>query len=341
MKKSPRRNTIYDETTQWMALLLTIVMSMSIATGCGALDDAGVDQNDKFTNSAASEQSVEAAEEAVNNDRTVDIAATADVFVPEQVPSYTGAAFTVVHDNVPYFAESDLTTESYETYAPLDNLGRCGVAMACVGQDLMPTEKRGSIGQVKPSGWRMAKYDNVDGKYLYNRCHLIGYQLSGENANECNLITGTRYLNMEGMLPFENMVADYVKETGNHVLYRVTPVFAGNDLVANGVLMEAYSVEDKGEGICYCVYAYNVQPGIGIDYATGESHLADESAVMENASVDASDAEVHEYVLNDNTMKFHTPECSSVKKMKNPQYVTTTREEVRNGGYEPCNMCCP
>ena len=213
--------------------------------------------------------------------------------------------------------------------------------MACVGQDLMPTEKRGSIGQVKPSGWRMAKYDNVDGKYLYNRCHLIGYQLSGENANECNLITGTRYLNMEGMLPFENMVADYVKETGNHVLYRVTPVFAGNDLVANGVLMEAYSVEDKGEGICYCVYAYNVQPGIGIDYATGESHLADESAVMENASVDASDAEVHEYVLNDNTMKFHTPECSSVKKMKNPQYVTTTREEVRNGGYEPCNMCCP
>ena len=277
----------------------------------------------------------------MNNDRTVDIAATADVFVPEQVPSYTGAAFTVVHDNVPYFAESDLTTESYETYAPLDNLGRCGVAMACVGQDLMPTEKRGSIGQVKPSGWRMAKYDNVDGKYLYNRCHLIGYQLTGENANECNLITGTRYLNMEGMLPFENMVADYVKETGNHVLYRVTPVFAGNDLVANGVLMEAYSVEDKGEGICYCVYAYNVQPGIGIDYATGESHLADESAVMENASVDASDAEVHEYVLNDNTMKFHTPECSSVKKMKNPQYVTTTREEVRNGGYEPCNMCCP
>ena len=326
---------------KWMALLLTIVMSMSIATGCGALDDAGVDQNDKFTNSAASEQSVEAAEEAVNNDRTVDIAATADVFVPEQVPSYTGAAFTVVHDNVPYFAESDLTTESYETYAPLDNLGRCGVAMACVGQDLMPTEKRGSIGQVKPSGWRMAKYDNVDGKYLYNRCHLIGYQLTGENANECNLITGTRYLNMEGMLPFENMVADYVKETGNHVLYRVTPVFAGNDLVANGVLMEAYSVEDKGEGICYCVYAYNVQPGIGIDYATGESHLADESEVMENASVDASDAEVHEYVLNDNTMKFHTPECSSVKKMKNPQYVTTTREEVRNGGYEPCNMCCP
>lgn len=326
---------------KWMALLLTIAMSMSIATGCGALDDAGVDQNDKFTNSAASEQSVEAAEEAVNNDRTVDIAATADVFVPEQVPSYTGAAFTVVHDNVPYFAESDLTTESYETYAPLDNLGRCGVAMACVGQDLMPTEKRGSIGQVKPSGWRMAKYDNVDGKYLYNRCHLIGYQLSGENANECNLITGTRYLNMEGMLPFENMVADYVKETGNHVLYRVTPVFAGNDLVANGVLMEAYSVEDKGEGICYCVYAYNVQPGIGIDYATGESHLADESAVMENASVDASDEEVHEYVLNDNTMKFHTPECSSVKKMKNPQYVTTTREEVRNGGYEPCNMCCP
>lgn len=326
---------------KWMALLLTVLMSMGIVTGCGALDDAGVDQNDKFTNSAASEQSTEAAEEVVNNDNAVDIATTADVFVPEQVPSYTGAAFTVVHNNVPYFTKADLITESYETYAPLDGLGRCGVATACVGKDIMPTEKRGSIGQVKPSGWRMAKYDNVDGKYLYNRCHLIGYQLTGENANECNLITGTRYLNMEGMLPFENMVADYVKETGNHVLYRVTPVFSGNDLVANGVLMEAYSVEDKGEGICYCVYAYNVQPGIGIDYATGESRLADEAAVMENASIDASDADVHEYVLNDNTMKFHTPECSSVKKMKNPQYVTTTREEVRNGGYEPCNMCCP
>lgn len=326
---------------KWMALLLTIALSMSLVSGCGALEDAGVDRNDKFINSSASEQATEIAEETVNNEGTVDIPAASEVFIPAQVPAYTGAAFTVVHDNIPYFTKKEITTESYETYAPLDQLGRCGVASACVGKDLMPTEKRGSIGQVKPSGWRMAKYDNVDGKYLYNRCHLIGYQLSGENANTCNLITGTRYLNMEGMLPFENMVADYVKETGNHVLYRVTPVYNGNDLVAQGVLMEAYSVEDQGKGICYCVYAYNVQPGIGIDYATGESRLDDEAAVMENASTDATDAEVHEYVLNNNTMKFHKPECSCVKNMKHPQHVTTTRDEVCHGGYEPCNMCCP
>ena len=166
-----------------------------------------------------------------------------------------------------------MTEESYETYSPLDELGRCGVAQANIGLDLMPTEKRGSIGQVKPSGWQTVKYDIVDGKYLYNRCHLIGYQLSGENANRENLITGTRYMNVEGMLPFENMVADYVKETENHVLYRVTPVFEGSELVARGVQIEALSVEDNGDGICFNVFVFNVQPGIVIDYATGDSHL--------------------------------------------------------------------
>lgn len=153
-------------------------------------------------------------------------------------------------------------------------MGRCGVAYASVGKDLMPTEERGSIGQVKPSGWHTIKYDNVDGKYLYNRCHLIGYQLTAENANEKNLITGTRYLNVQGMLSFKNMAADYVKETGNHVLYRVTPVFEGSNLVESGVLMEAESVEDKGEGILYCVYVYNVQRGININYATGDSPVS-------------------------------------------------------------------
>ncbi len=194
------------------------------------------------------------------------------------VPAFSGEPYVVLLDGVPGFTEEDMTTTSYEYYDELDSLNRCGPAQANVGRDLMPTEKRGSIGQVKPSGWKTAKYDFVDGKYLYNRCHLLGFQLTGENANEKNLITGTRYLNVDGMLPFENMVADYVKETGNHVLYRVTPVFYQDELVARGVQMEALSVEDQGEGVQFNVYCYNVQPGVEIDYATGESRLAEAGA---------------------------------------------------------------
>ena len=190
------------------------------------------------------------------------------------IPDFNGTAYVEINGNLPYFTEEDMTTDAYETYTPLDSLGRCGAAMSCIGRELMPTEDRGSIGQVKPSGWQTVKYDFVDGKYLYNRCHLIGYQLTGENANRENLITGTRYLNVEGMLPFENMVADYIKETGNHVMYRVTPIFEGNELVARGVLMEAKSVEDNGDGILFCVYVYNNQPGVEIDYLTGESKIA-------------------------------------------------------------------
>lgn len=190
------------------------------------------------------------------------------------IPAFSGTPYVAINGNVPYFEEGDMTENSYETYAELDALGRCGVAVSCIGKDLMPTEERGSIGQVKPSGWQTVKYDFVDGKYLYNRCHLIGFQLTGENANKGNLITGTRYMNTEGMLPFENMVADYIKETGNHVMYRVTPVFNGQELVARGVLMEAKSVEDDGEGILFCVYVYNDQPGVVIDYLTGESSAA-------------------------------------------------------------------
>lgn len=195
----------------------------------------------------------------------------------QDIPAFSGEPYVVINNNVPEFTEDDLVTKSYEYYSELDYLGRCGYVMACIGTDLMPAEERGSIGQVKPTGWQTVKYDSVDGKYLYNRCHLIGYQLSGENANEQNLITGTRYLNVEGMLPFENMVADYVKETGNHVLYRVTPIFDGTNRVARGVQLEAMSVEDNGAGICFHVYVYNNQPGIEIDYATGESWLAENS----------------------------------------------------------------
>lgn len=189
----------------------------------------------------------------------------------EDVPPYSGEPYVVLSDNWPDFSAGDMTTEPLEAYSELDTLGRCGMAYANVCLDIMPTEPRGEIGQVKPSGWHTVKYDCVDGKYLYNRCHLIGYQLAGENANKQNLITGTRYMNVEGMLPFENMVDSYVEETGNHVLYRVTPVFEGTELVARGVHMEAFSVEDEGEGVCFNVFVYNVQPSITIDYSTGES----------------------------------------------------------------------
>ena len=193
------------------------------------------------------------------------------------IPAYSGTPYVAVNDNVPSFTDDDITLKAFESYSDLDSLGRCGVAYANVCQETMPTEKRGDISKVKPTGWHSVKYDFVDGKSLYNRCHLIGYQLTAENANEKNLITGTRYMNTEGMLPFENMLADYVKETKNHVLYRVTPIFEGNNLVASGVLMEAQSVEDHGEGVSFCVYAYNVQPGVNIDYATGDSSLASDS----------------------------------------------------------------
>lgn len=189
----------------------------------------------------------------------------------EDIPAYSGEPYVILNDNWPDFDAEDLTTEPFELYSELDYLGRCGMAYANICLEIMPTEPREEIGQVKPSGWHTAKYECVEGKYLYNRCHLIGYQLAGENANKQNLITGTRYMNVDGMLPFENMVDSYVEETGNHVLYRVTPIFNGGNLVASGVQMEALSVEDEGEGLCFNVYIYNVQPGVSIDYATGDS----------------------------------------------------------------------
>ena len=191
--------------------------------------------------------------------------------------SFTGEPYVTINGGVPGFEESDFSEISFEHYSELDGLGRCGTAFANVGKDLMPTEERGSIGQVKPSGWQTVQCDNVDGKYLYNRCHLIGYQLTAENANRGILITGTRYFNVEGMLPFENMAADYIRETGDHVLYRVTPVFEGDNLVATGVQMEACSVEDRGESLCFNVFVFNVQPGIVIDYADGTSGLSGDS----------------------------------------------------------------
>lgn len=290
----------------------------------------------------------------------------------QSVPQYNGMPYVIINDNQPFFQEKDLTIEVFENYSDFDQYGRCGIAYANICKELMPTEPRGEIGFVRPTGWKTVKYNGVvEGNYLYNRCHLIGYQLAGENANEQNLITGTRYMNVEGMLPFENQVADYVEKTGNHVIYRVTPIFEGANLVASGVLMEAKSVEDKGIGICYNVFVYNVQPGIEIDYANGESQLMKGwSTELESASsnseekrnssgynkevevssdttkaddTDVKNEKILDYVVNTNTGKFHNPHCNSVTQMKekNRMDYKGSREELISRGYKPCHNCNP
>ena len=296
-----------------LLLLLTLLLTVS-SCGCG--------------NAAAMEQIFgELMQQGTYPGQSFDL---------ESVPDYQGEAYVVLNQNVPDFTEDELTTEPFEMYSPLDHLDRCGVAVANVCREIMPTEERGSIGMVKPSGWHTVKYDVIKDKYLYNRCHLIGYQLSGENANKGNLITGTRYLNMEGMLPFENAVAEYVENTGNHVLYRVTPIFEGDDLVAKGVQMEAMSVEDDGQGIMFHVFCYNVQPGVEINYHDGSSRLSETES-------GASTTEDETYICNTGTMKYHTPDCSSAIEMKakNKKVYTGSEEKLEAEGYSPCKNCNP
>ena len=318
-----------------VVLLLTFALFLT-ACGTGGADA----QSASYGNSQAAvveRQSGSGENESTAGGSQDPVSATLD-----NIPAYSGTPYVVIDDNEPDFTEDELTDQSYESYSDLDELGRCGVAASNIGTDLMPTGKRGKIGQVKPSGWQTIKFDNVDGKYLYNRCHLIGYQLTAENANEKNLITGTRYMNVDGMLPFENMVADYIKETDNHVMYRVTPVFEGENLVASGVLMEAESVEDHGEGVKFNVYVYNVQPGITIDYSTGKAVLSDTDASAGTGKT-SGNTEKKMYVLNENTKKFHTPECSGVKDIKegNKKTFTGSREELIKEGYIPCGRCKP
>lgn len=299
---------------KFLNILLILIVSFSVLNGCSA------GENNFFNDLDITAQS---ASDYVNYDLS-------------NIPDYDGKAYVELNGNVPEFSESEKTySESFEEYGKLDSLGRCTYAVSCIGKDLMPTEKRGSIGSVKPSGWHISKYDFVDGKYLYNRCHLIGYQLTAENANERNLITGTRYLNVEGMLPFENDVADYIEITNNHVYYKVTPIFEGNNLVANGVQMQAYSVEDNGQGISFNVYCYNVQPGVAIDYATGDNQAVTSSSVTSTSS-DVADKKT--YIVNTKTKKFHNPDCDGVKKMSssNKKKYKGTRDSLISNGYSPC-----
>lgn len=318
---------------------LLLILSVCL-TSCGnqGQTDSGKDSNTQSgTKVAAEDHSAE--EKGSDSESYVTV---------DDVPAYSGEPYVEVNDNQPEFTEEELTTVSYEDYSELDELGRCQSAEACIGQELMPTEARESISSVKPTGWKNKSYDTVDGGYVYNRCHLIGFQLTGENANEENLITGTRYMNVEGMLPFEDEVAAYIKETDNHVMYRVTPVFEGDDLIASGVQMQAESVEDDGAGISFNVYVYNVQPYVVIDYRTGENWEGDEIAEPEGKWADGTEAEPSDtkeqmYILNKNTKKFHKPECSGAKKIKakNKGEYTGSRQTLIDEGYEPCGNCNP
>ena len=260
-------------------------------------------------------------------------ALTMPAFKASDVPAYGDKPYIEVNGNIPFFTDNQYTTRSYEYYSQLDQLGRCGTVVASIGRDLMPTEDRESISSVRPTGWHSASYPEVGVTSLYNRSHLIAFQLTGENANKENLITGTQYMNQTVMTRFENMVADYITETGNHVLYRVTPIFTGNNLVADGVLMEGWSVEDNGDGICFCVYLYNVQPGVEIDYATGKSQYV---------GIDMPE-DAPNYILNTNTKKFHKPTCSNAATIsdKNRKEHFGSREELIEEGYKPGGCCNP
>lgn len=244
----------------------------------------------------------------------------------EDLPNYDGEhyrTYTKINNNIPYFTEEEYTTESFERYGPLDDLGRCTVVYANIGRDLMPTKERGDIHEIRPTGWKQEYYDFIDGEALYNRCHLIGHQLTGEDANERNLLTGTRYFNAQGMLPFENMVADYIKETDNHVLYRVTPVFKGDELLARGVQMEAYSVEDNGAGICFNVFIHNIQPRIELDYTDGSNRLI-EGYGNDSQEVVATDGEIRG---NANSKIYHCPGQEYYEGMLNSRHLVIFENE--------------
>lgn len=338
----------------WLKLRKTAAIALcellaiaTIFTGCASTDLSGTEGAGHAAGAVVAGEDSSGAlgskdkadgpqEDLVNNNSYVSL---------DAIPAYDGKAYVAINNNEPFFTDSDMTTTAFENYSDLDSLGRCGVAYANICKDIMPTEERGKIGMIKPSGWHTVKYDVIKDRYLYNRCHLIGYQLAGENANPKNLITGTRYLNVEGMLPFENLVADYVNNTGNHVLYRVTPMFSGSNLVANGVLIEAKSVEDNGGGILFNVYCYNVQPGVGINYENGDSWLdgttgsassGSDSSVAENSAADSSNSETMVHITATGK-KYHRAGCRTLKKSD----TEVTLDEAKSMGLSPCGICNP
>lgn len=353
-----------------VAVLLSVVILFT-GIACTPTNDTPSDENNSaYTEDYGEEDPEQTTENHFDNKETISTTNTtttstttsaphspvgsgsANPVKPSETPAYTGRPYVALNNNVPNFSSAELTTKAYEKYSPLDSLGRCGVAIASCGKEIMPgtNEERGSISSIKPSGWNQAKYDGVSGGYLWNRCHLIGWQLSAENANRQNLITGTRYMNVSGMLPFENMVADYIKETGNHVAYRVTPIFKGNNLVCSGVQIEAYSVEDNGDGICFNVYCFNIQPNITINYADGSSSSSSGTTVKKETttkrvtttkkttteSYDSYDDDQSNYVYITKTgKKYHSiPNCGNTK----TAYKVSLAEAKRKTE-GPCSKC--
>lgn len=383
--------------TKKLILFLYCVVLTAALLGCAFSGDrsgtAGAGSSGEVVSDITSEETVEVSTEKLSTEVTMEetterLSEKSTELVTEEesdispkasetdtIKEYSGKAFIELNDNIPKFSEDEKnSTQVFENYSELDSLGRCGVAFANICKEIMPTEERGEIGDVKPSGWHTVKYPEIiEDRYLYNRSHLIAYSLAGENANEKNLITGTRYLNQETMQIFELKVLDYVRSTENHVLYRVTPVFEGDNLLAEGVQMEAWSVEDEGQGICFNVFCYNVQPGIEIDYATGESKVADEFATSENLDTEEADEksekiddktesitentteaadnnndnetdfekQTRTYILNTNSMKIHLPDCKSVGDMAehNKLEYEGSISELRKKGYKPCGRC--
>lgn len=334
-------------TKRILCLLLVLCLCFAI-TGCD-LSQMGTGPITNPDNIGEQTGTVNPSDETTHQTAGESIVITGE-FGEITIPAYSGDPYIEINDNIPFFTESDLSTDAFEYYAELDSLGRCGVAYANICEETMPAEgeKRGEIGQVKPAGWHTAPYpDVISDRYLYNRCHLIGWQLAGENANKQNLITGTRYLNIEGMLPFENMIDDYVEETNHHVLYRVTPYYTGDNLIADGVLMEAHSVEDNN--LVFCIWAYNVQPYIYIDYATGESYqidtaipgVNDKPATESTETTEDVDAMEFDFVLNTNSMKAHDHTCSYAQDIseKNREEFTGTFAELVDMGYSLCKNC--
>ncbi|MBQ8689534.1 MAG: DNA/RNA non-specific endonuclease [Clostridia bacterium] len=340
------------KTNKLLTLLLSLMLAIALSlTACGDVPandpfvctDHGDTNGDGFCDicriklDTHPEQTPEEPEEPEQPEAPD---STTDSFDISLVPVWDGkSAFVSINGNNPYFKTDEIVSSSYEFYSALDSLGRCGYAMACLGKDLMPpaNDTRGDISEVYPSGWYQRSYDKsiVPGGYIYNRCHLIGWQLTDEDANAQNLITGTQFFNIEGMLPFENMIADYIKEYNNHVMYRVTPVFEGDNLLCTGALIEGYSVEDNGAGIKFCVFCYNVQPDVAIDYSNGANSLIGEE--------DGESGDPVEYVLNTNSMKIHLPDCKWVSQMseENKAHSTKTVEELMAEGYKPCATCNP
>ncbi len=338
-------------------LFIVVILTCIITTSC-----TDIQQSTETTGCYETETDIDCSTQSED----LSIASTeAEPLTLDDIPPFAGMPYVVLDNNIPHFTENDYLSASFEIYSDMDSLGRCGLAFANVGPDTIPTEERGVIGHIKPSGWHTVKYDCVDGKYLYNRCHLIAYNLCGENSNEKNLITGTRYMNVQGMLPFEIKVYDYVVATGNHVLYRVTPIFEDDNLLAAGVVMEGWSVEDSGKGICFNVFVYNAQPGVEIDYVTGESRLienvtteiitedntANDEITSSEADNSASDEQEYEsaviqnadYILNTNSYKFHYPTCEAVAEMseRNRKEYIGDRAELINQGFVPCRVCNP